>query len=103
MAGLGAALLLVQPATAAPLCRDSKGLFTPCPHSANSKARAILTKAPARQTETAPAKRRTVAAAAASAPASAQPVASTVATNAVATHKARLCTDSKGLFTPCPH
>jgi hypothetical protein len=94
MVGWTAALLLAQAATATPLCRDGKGLFTPCPQSANSTARAILSKAPARETESPPARKQPAIAATASVPVRATFAADTV-------HKAHLCTDSKGLFTPC--
>jgi hypothetical protein len=96
MVGWMAALLLAQVATATPLCRDSKGLFTPCPQGANSTARAILNKAPARNTES-PTARKQPAAATATMP----PVAARATFAADTPHKARLCTDSKGLFTPC--
>jgi hypothetical protein len=95
MVGWTAALLLAQAASATSLCRDSKGLFTPCPQGANSTARAILNKAPARTAESAPARKQPAVAAAA-------PVAvrATLAANTL--RKAHMCTDSKGLFTPCP-
>jgi hypothetical protein len=96
MVGWTAALLLAQAATATPLCRDSKGLFTPCPNGANSTARAILSKAPARTIESAPARKQTAAT-----PAMTSPVALRATLAADTPHKARLCTDSKGLFTPC--
>lgn len=80
--------LLAQAAASAPLCRDTKGLFTPCPHAANRTARAILTSAPAQEPglflrETAMGRR------------------SNPALAGGGTRRARLCTDSKGLFTPC--
>ncbi|QJU58595.1 hypothetical protein HL653_13220 [Sphingomonas sp. AP4-R1] len=119
MAGLIAALLLVQPSLAASLCRDSKGLFTPCPRAANSTARAILSKAPARTTtmsapkETAPTSPRDPSPAresVATREPDSSPARSSSAATAIAqrqmlmagTRKAHLCTDNKGLFTPCP-
>lgn len=120
MAGGIAALLLAQPTLAASLCRDSKGLFTPCPRAANSTARAILTNAPARTTST-PAPRDTASVAPTretvlprESVATRDPESPTVHNSSAAsiiaqrqllmagTRKTRLCTDSKGLFTPCP-
>ncbi|WP_303542038.1 hypothetical protein [Sphingomonas natans] len=80
---------LAQGATAAPLCRDSKGLFTPCPHGANRTARAILSSAPAQETESFAVRK--------------PPTAMRTTLTAGTTRRTRLCTDSKGLFTPCPH
>ncbi len=82
------ALAPAQMTVAAPLCRDTKGLFTPCPQSANRTARAILSSAPARESEAAPVRR--------------QPALLRPAFAADAPRRTRLCTDSKGLFTPCP-
>lgn len=67
---------------AAPLCRDSKGLFTPCPSGTDGRRHehGIMTVAGPERTETTrpekPAKLSLV-------------------------RKAKLCRDSKGLFKPC--
>ncbi|PZU09621.1 hypothetical protein [Sphingomonas sp.] len=89
---VAAALLVAQGAIATPLCRDNKGLFTPCPHEANRTARAILASAPARAIATSPAKE----------PATSAASAKTKQATTGPMRKLRLCTDSRGLFTPCP-
>jgi hypothetical protein len=76
---------------AAPLCRDSKGLFTPCPPGMGSKT-ADRRKRP-RVASSPEASARTgdqVAAAKPDAP-----------TKPAIIRKAKLCRDSKGLFKPC--
>ena len=81
-----AAMVSGSAASAAPLCRDSKGLFTPCPRTANSRARTILTTASAKASE--------ATLAAEPKPAAARP-------SVRRSHRAKLCRDTKGLFTPC--
>ena len=84
----------------APLCHDSKGLFTPCPHGVASSApeRAGRAVAPAAAGSDTPAAESDTGA----------PAGSTVAVipaNAARPKRigsGRLCHDSKGLFTPCP-
>jgi hypothetical protein len=87
---LAAGALIAAAAPAAPLCKDLKGLFTPCPQVLNKDARHKL----AQRIETAPA-----------APATPKAQAPPVAPRAVARSRfepTKLCRDTKGLFTPCP-
>lgn len=84
-----AAILGASAASAAPLCRDAKGLFTPCPRAANSHARTILTTATPKLIETPEAM-----------PPSPHAHANRPTTGDI--QRAKLCRDTKGLFTPCP-
>ncbi len=71
-------------ADAAPLCRDSKGLFTPCPPETRAQREKRAKVAAARPVTT----EATVARAA-------RP------RKAPLVGRAKLCRDTKGLFTPC--
>lgn len=91
-----ALILLAAPAGAAPLCHDLRGLYTPCPpnqakpkpkpHTAKLDESASATSVAA--TDPAPAVTPTVA------KKSRPPL-------VAQSHK--LCRDTKGLYTPCPH
>lgn len=102
---LATALMLAGPALASPLCRDTKGLFTPCPKAVNDAWRAK--KAAKEQADKADAE------ADAAAPATAEVVKDhhgKTHTVMVRHHTkkpelfgiGKLCRDSKGLATPCP-
>ena len=80
---LGLALVAV-PAAAAPLCRDLKGLFTPCTARAVEQIRRHEAEVAAKQEK--------VAAEHPDRPRRTHPPLVT---------RGRLCRDSKGLFTPC--
>jgi hypothetical protein len=84
--------LLAAPATAASLCRDLKGLYTPCaPGQAPPKARKI-------GHEGRPGAATTPAVGTSAAE---QQVAHQDQHQLVA-HSKKLCRDTKGLYTPCP-
>lgn len=91
----GAALLCTSAADAlAPLCRDSKGLFTPCVAGAPGRV-------PSRHHAAAPAQETPAAAAASASPTTASPAPKAKSSSPRIT-RAKLCRDTKGLFTPCP-
>ncbi len=78
-------------ASAAPLCRDLKGLFTPCPQSLSKAAQHQLEH----RIETLPAEPA----------ATSTPTARIVPPRAAKRRRidqGKLCKDLKGLFTPCP-
>jgi hypothetical protein len=85
--------VLAAPAGAVPLCRDLKGLYTPCPpgHGMPRPPRAAK---PGKTDPAAPAASSTIAAGEKST--LAEPGRSLVA------HSKKLCRDTRGLYTPCP-
>lgn len=90
-----ALVLLAAPAGAAPLCHDLRGLYTPCPPGqAKPKPRPKPHADQPAETAAAPA----VTATADSAPAVVKKSRPPLVTQS---HK--LCRDTKGLYTPCPH
>jgi hypothetical protein len=78
---------LAAPAAAERLCRDLKGLFTPCPEALTKVAQERLQE-------------RINAVPTVEAPAAAKPRAVASAKPAPKPHK-KLCHDIRGLYTPC--
>lgn len=81
--------LIAAPAPAEPLCRDLKGLFTPCPEALTKTAQRRLEERIASLSSTRSSR----------APGEAMRAA---APKPSPRAHVRLCRDTKGLFTPCP-
>jgi hypothetical protein len=88
--------LVAAPAAAAPLCRDLKGLYTPCP-----TGKGAPTPQAARQQKIASAT-DTAAAASTIAPGVEKEAPSAEKGRSLVSHSKALCRDTKGLYTPCP-
>jgi hypothetical protein len=97
-----AAILLAAPAGAAPLCHDLRGLYTPCPPGqAKAKPKPKLESQPrVAQQDVTPA---TTSAAAAGPVIEAKPTPAKKSRPLLITQGHKLCRDTKGLYTPCPH
>lgn len=91
--------VLAAPAGAAPLCHDLRGLYTPCPPG-QARPKPKPKAAVAQHDETASA--MPVVAAAEPAPA-AVPAPAKKSRPPLVTQSHKLCRDTKGLYTPCPH
>lgn len=94
-------MLVGAPLHAARLCRDTKGLFTPCPETLNKTAqrslKAKIAEPPARHATAAPGETASEIEPAAHP----EPAAKPARPAHVIVHS-KLCRDTKGLFTPCP-
>jgi hypothetical protein len=87
--------LVAAPAAAAPLCRDLKGLYTPCPTGKGAPTPpAARQQKIARATDTAAAA-STIAPGVEKAPRAEKG-------RSLVSHSKALCRDTKGLYTPCP-